>query len=198
MAQPIWHNPHIPLTIAAASTKLGKWGLIAGMQYHTLRDLWDNDTLQWATGETMWEWAPHYYTQTQLTNTNKNKITQGAQELISRIPDHFTRLAILGPKPYQKGEMIYDMDNQTLGQIKHLGEQAMSIRVWSHTYENLPYKTNRYVGVTYGSACRAITGKGTKQRTTLVGPSETRNIDPSKWKIDGKPINKITAKYGPD
>ena len=53
MAQPIWNNPHIPITTAASSTKLGKWGLIAGMQYHTLRDLWDNTNLQWATGNTM-------------------------------------------------------------------------------------------------------------------------------------------------
>ena len=63
MAQPIWHNACIPINVAASNNRLGKWGLIAGMQYHTLRDLWDNNNKQWATGDTMWEWAPHYYTQ---------------------------------------------------------------------------------------------------------------------------------------
>jgi hypothetical protein len=100
----------------------------------------------------------------------------------------------MGPKPLKIGEVIYDMDNQTLGQIKHLGEQALTIKVWLHTYENLAYKTNKYVGVTYKNACRAITGKDFKQRTTILGPSETTHIDPSKWKISGKPLNKITCK----
>ena len=157
MAQPIWHNPHIPVTVAASSTKLGQWGLIAGMQYHTLRDLWDNTNLQWATGDTMWQWASQYYTQAQLTNGAKTKISTGAKELSDRIPYHFTRLAIMGPKPLKKGEMIYEMNSHTLGQIKHIGKQAISIRVWSHTYENLAYRTDKYQGVIHSQASRAVT-----------------------------------------
>ena len=116
------------------------------MQYHTLRDLWDNTNLQWATGDTMWQWASQYYTQAQQTNGAKTKISTGAKELSDRIPYHFTRLAIMGPKPLKKGEMIYEMNSHTLGQIKHIGKQAISIRVWSHTYENLAYRTDNTRG----------------------------------------------------
>ena len=142
----------------------------------------------------MWQWAPEYYTQTQLTNAAKSKIATGAKELSDRIPHHFTRLAIMGPKPLKRGEMIYDMSSHTLGQIKHIGEQAISMRVWSHTYENLIYKTNKYQGVTHRNASRALTGTDPKDRATILGPSETRAINPSKWKLGGKPLSKITCK----
>ena len=102
------------------------------------------------------------------------------------IPHHFTQLANMVPKSYKKGEMIYDMNNHKMGQIRHIGEQAMTIRVWTHTNENLIYKTSEYIGVTHNNACRTTTGKDKKGRTTVRGPSETRGTDPSKWRLNGK------------
>ena len=101
-------------------------------------------------------------------------MSTGAKELSDRIPYHFTRLAIMGPKPLKKGEMIYEMNSHTLGQIKHIGKQAISIRVWSHTYENLAYRTDKYQGVIHSQASRALTGIDTKDRITVIEPKLTR------------------------
>ena len=92
MAEPLWFNPMIPLPglyindKTLDGTSRSRWDPIALMQFHTLRDLWDDNLKSWANIESMQHWAPQFFRNSALTSKFYRQLEQSLTTLTQAIP----------------------------------------------------------------------------------------------------------------
>ena len=95
MAQPMWFNPEIIITAFKASNTwksvekhkpIKRWEPLAIMQFHTLRDLWNDQINDWQTLDCILRFVPQYYKDEDTTEELYEQIGKLREELVRAIP----------------------------------------------------------------------------------------------------------------
>jgi hypothetical protein len=181
MAEPIWFNPLIKLPglrlgpETLDGTSRTRWDPIAQMQFHTLRDLWDDNLNGWADVEALKHWAPQFIRDTALTTRFFANLEKSLEVLINAIPKEWTEIAMRGPLPFKKGEFLCSLVNDTkYAVVQRAGENVSKVDMYFKSSEGFLYPATEGILVQNFTLGRALVTDSTKFGRMLGhGPIET-------------------------
>ena len=186
MAIPSWFCPlhrlrglewkTVEMQRAVQDSARDKWDPIALMQYHTLRDWWDEAEQQWVSAEGMIETVAAAYFRTSEIEELEGRIRSLRNEFVNSMPPAWTKIAQGGRTPFSVGDMVEVIENGVEYGVITAMEEAVYYHRWVRHPEGFLTPTS---GPKVGITSRAHLGHPIIyhcqrfKRVTSMGLSET-------------------------
>ena len=186
IAQPLWFNPHI--TINSKMLAWGDWCPEGNnrQSYHTIGDIWDRDTIEFVTQESVAAWL------------SDNKLSASKlQSLISALPPAWTDTLHEGIQPFIVGDwvMVGDGDGMWGRVVSDEEDDRVGVQ-WSD-----PSNPQSNLFLQPAALASHLQRAQVTHTGDLLAPTSISTFDPTRigWDLEGGnliPLSQFTVRLG--